>query len=179
MEFSELIRTRRSCRSYSSEPVSREEIEALLDENVLAPSACNSQPWHFTVLLSEEVRAAGAEAVAVFPPSNLFAKEAAALIVFSAEKEPAVSQRVLTKYPADRFAEIDIGIAAAHFTLAAAERGLGTCILGAFDAEKLTKLAHLPEAVQPKLVITLGHPAETSTAPVKKRKPAAEKTTVL
>ena len=179
MEFSELIRTRRSCRSYSSEPVSPEEIRAILDDTVLSASACNSQPWHFTVILDPEKRAACAEAVSIFPQSNLFAKNAAALIVLSTDKAPAISPRARTKYPSDHFAELDAGSAAAYFTLAAADRGLGTCILGAFDEEKIVSVAGLPDTVTPRLVITLGHPADADAPYVKKRTAAAEKTVIL
>ena len=179
MEFSELIRTRRSCRHYTDEPVSRAEIEAILTEANLSASACNSQPWHYTVLLSRESRAAGAEAVQIFPNVNLFASDAAALIVLSVDKDPAVMSGVRGHFGSSKFAEIDAGSAAAYLTLAAADKGLGTCIMGAFDEEKVIRAAALPDTVIPKLVIALGHPADNDRPHTKKRDDIAGKTVVL
>ena len=54
MNASEAIRKRRSIRAFKDEAVARETIEALLDAAVLAPSAKNSQPWHFTVITQDK-----------------------------------------------------------------------------------------------------------------------------
>ena len=51
MEFTELIKGRRSIRSYQDKPVERGELQAVIDTAVLAPSAVNSQPWEFWVIL--------------------------------------------------------------------------------------------------------------------------------
>ena len=179
MEFSELVNARRSCRHYTAEPVSGEEIEALLEKANLSASACNSQPWHFTVLLSPEKRALGAEAVYVFPPTNAFAREAAALLVLSAEREPEVMPGVKKTLGSSYFSDIDIGSAAAYFTLAAADAGLATCIMGVFDEKKLREAAALGADLVPRLVIALGHAADGDRPHTKKRKAAAEKTVIL
>ena len=43
------IEQRRSIRKYKRQPVSRELIEKILQAGILAPSAKNRQPWHYTV----------------------------------------------------------------------------------------------------------------------------------
>ena len=179
MEFSELVKVRRSCRRYTAESVSREELEALLEKANLSASACNSQPWHFSVLLSEQKRALGAEAVYVFPPTNGFAKDAAALVVISAEREPDVMPGVKQRLGSDYFSDIDIGSVTAYFTLAAADAGLGTCIMGVFDEKKLREAAELSDELVPRLVIAVGHAAVGDRPVSKKRKPLSEKTVVL
>ena len=49
MEFQELVSTRHSVRSFRPDPVPRELIERVLRAAAMAPSAMNSQPWHFYV----------------------------------------------------------------------------------------------------------------------------------
>ena len=48
-DFFELAQKRESCRKYAKRPVEREKIVACLEAARLAPSACNSQPWHYFV----------------------------------------------------------------------------------------------------------------------------------
>ena len=61
MEALEAIRTRRSIRSFTEKPVSREIIEQLIDCARLAPSANNLQPWEFVVVTDETARGRIAE----------------------------------------------------------------------------------------------------------------------
>ena len=52
---------------------------------------------------------------------------------------------------------IDIGIAAEHFCLQAAESGLGTCMLGWFDEKEVKKLIKVPKNKSIPLLITVGY----------------------
>lgn len=54
MEFSEVIRKRRSIRKFESTPIPDEDIIRLIEAAVTAPSGCNSQCWHFVALKSPE-----------------------------------------------------------------------------------------------------------------------------
>ena len=56
--------------------------------------------------------------------------------------------------------EIDVGICAQTVVLAAAQAGLGACMIGSFDKELAAKLFKLPENIVPRLVIALGKPNE-------------------
>ena len=54
MDFLEIAKTRQSCRKYTDKPIPQESIEAILEAGRLAPSACNSQPYFFTVCTGEK-----------------------------------------------------------------------------------------------------------------------------
>jgi nitroreductase len=69
------------------------------------------------------------------------------------------------KYPL-----IDIGIAAEHFCLRAAELGLGTCMIGWFNEWKIKRLLRIPAARRIGLVIALGYPDEKDSPRPKQRK---------
>ncbi len=77
MELFEVIHTRRSIRSFSAEPVSEADLEAVLRAAMAAPSAGNEQPWHFVVVTDRSVL----EAIPNFHPYAAMCKKAPAAIV--------------------------------------------------------------------------------------------------
>ena len=98
---------------------------------------------------------------------NKFAVDAPVLIVIS--EEPYVKSAALgAKVKNNDYRSMDIGIAAAYLTAEAAAQGLGTCILGWFDDEKVRSLCGIEHPVR--LVITLGYPGENDRLREKKRK---------
>ena len=167
MNFTEIARTRQSCRSYDPcRVVEKEKLEAILEAARLAPSACNGQPYHFTVCRGDTAREV-ALLTRGMGGMNKFAVDAPVLIVIS--EEPYVKSAALgAKVKNNDYRSMDIGIAAAYLTAEAAAQGLGTCILGWFDDEKVRKLCGIEHPVR--LVITLGYPGEHDKLREKKRK---------
>lgn len=170
MDFLSIAKTRQSCRSYDeSRPVEEEKLQAILEAVRLAPSACNGQPYHLTVCRGETAKAVAAATTGV--GLNRFAKQAPILIVLS-EESYVKSAALGAKLKGNDYRSLDIGIAAAYLTAEAAAQGLGTCILGWFDDEKIRKLCDLKQPVR--LVITLGYAAEGDKLRQKKRKSLEE-----
>lgn len=58
MTLFEALRTQRSVREFTDEPVTDDQIRRMLDVAVCAPSAGNRQPWHFIVIRDEAKRRA-------------------------------------------------------------------------------------------------------------------------
>ena len=168
MNFLEIAKTRQSCRSYDPQrPVEDEKLEAILEAVRLSPSACNGQPYHLTVCRGETA-AAVAKAVQGMG-MNKFASQAPVLIVIS--EMPYVKSAALgARVKGNDYRSIDIGIAAAYLTAEAAAQGLGSCILGWLDDEKIRDICGLDHPVR--LVITLGYPGEGEKLREKKRKQA-------
>ena len=114
MDFLEIARARQSCRSYDeTRPVEQKKLDAVLEAARLAPSACNAQPYHFTVCRGQAAKAAVAGVTGM--GMNKFAAQAPVLIVISERsynKTAALGSRV-TKVD---YRSIDIGIAAAYLT---------------------------------------------------------------
>lgn len=173
MDFLELSKSRQSCRSFSSKPVPKEIVEKCLEAARLAPSACNSQPWKFIVVSSSELHDKVAEAAFSGKYSmNAFAKKAPVIILVARDKDkliPAIGGFMM----GTQFALVDIGIAAEHLVLAAAEQGIGTCYLGIFDEKKIKNALKLPKNLRVDLVIPMGYP-ENDTVRVKSRKLLSE-----
>lgn len=176
MNFTEIALLRQSCRSYDPcRVVEKEKIDAILAAARLAPSACNGQPYHFTVCRGDVAKEA-ALLTRGMGGMNKFAVDAPVLIVIS-EKPYVKSAALGAKVKNNDYRSMDIGIAAAYLTAEAAAQGLGTCILGWFDEEKLRNLCKIDQPIR--LVITLGYPGEKDQLREKKRKDLNELVTWL
>ena len=174
MNFMEIANIRQSCRAYDeTRSVEREKLDAILEAARLSPSACNGQPYHFTVCTGDTAREAAKATQGL--GMNKFASQAPILIVVS--EQPYVKSAAMgAKVKNNDYRSIDIGIAAAYLTAEAAAQGLGTCILGWFDDSKLRALCGLDTPVR--LVITLGYPKDDTLRP-KKRKDISELVTEI
>jgi len=171
--FLELVKSRQSDRAYDiNRPVEAEKLEYILEAARLAPSACNAQPWKFIVvtdaaLVKETASCVADKALGM----NHFAFQAPVLIVVL-EDAANFTSNLGSTVKQKHFPHMDLGIATAHLTLAAAEQGLGTCIIGWFNEKKIRKVLNIPSSKRPILVITLGY--STQTLREKKRKKMEE-----
>ena len=166
MNFTEIAQNRYSCRSYdATKMVEEEKIKAILESAILSPSACNSQPYHFTVCKGEKAKEVAKATQSM--GMNKFASEAPVMIVIS-EGNYNKTASIGAKMKGNDYRSIDIGIATAYLTAEASAQGIGTCILGWFDDKKIRKICGLDTAVR--LVISLGQAKEGSVVPTKKRK---------
>ena len=170
MNFTEIAKARQSCRAYdAAREVEQEKLDAILEAGRLSPSACNGQPYSFTVCRGETAKAIAACVTGM--GMNKFAVDAPVMIVIS-EESYVPSAALGAKVKKNDYRSIDIGIAAAYVTAEATAQGLGTCILGWFDDEKLRSICDLDKPVR--LVITLGYAKEGDSLREKKRKPLEE-----
>lgn len=174
MDFLKLAKIRQSCRAYdSSRNVEDDKLTAILESARLSPSACNSQPYHFTVCKGEIAKKVAMSTMGV--GINKFAAEAPVLIVISEENYNKTAA-IGAKLKNNDYRSIDIGIATAYLTAEATSQGLCTCILGWFDNSKVKEICNLKNDVR--LVITLGYPADENIRD-KKRKDITELVTYL
>jgi nitroreductase len=175
MSFLELVSKRQSVRKYDpAKPVEPEKLKRCLEAARLAPSACNAQPWKFIVVDDPELKTKVAEAT--YGPVmrfNKFVAEAPVIVVITIEK-PNFTSKFGTAVKNIEYPLIDIGIAAQHFCLQAQEIGLGTCLLGWFQAKTIQQLLNIPEKRKIGLLISVGYPVEQYKFRTKQRKPYQE-----
>ena len=166
MNFKEIAETRQSCRSYDpARDVEEEKIDAILESAQLAPSACNSQPYHLTVCRGDSAKAV-ADAV-MGMGMNKFATDAPVMIVISEENYNKTAA-IGAKLKKNDYRSIDIGIVSAYITAEATAQGLGSCILGWLDDEKIRRICNLSHPVR--LVISVGYASADDKIREKKRK---------
>ncbi len=173
MSFLKLITKRYSCRKYRIQSVEDDKIELCIEAARIAPSASNSQPWRFIVVNDPERKEKiASETYNSLVSFNKFVHQAPVIIVIVLEKPKLITQ-IGNKIKNKEWPLIDIGIAAEHFCLQAAELGLGTCMLGWYNEKAIKKLLNIPASKTIALLISLGYP-DKETAPEKKRKSREE-----
>lgn len=166
MEFLDIAKVRQSCRKYdSNKTVEQQKIDSILQAARLAPSACNGQPYHFTVCTGDVAKSVAKATMGM--GMNKFALDAPVLIVIS-EENYVKTAAFGAKVKGNDYRSIDIGIVSAYITAQAASLELGTCILGWFDDDKIREICGLKHPVR--LVITLGYPSSDDKLRDKKRK---------
>ncbi|MGZ7065486.1 MAG: nitroreductase family protein [Candidatus Aminicenantales bacterium] len=163
MEFQDLIRKRYSVRAYKPDTVEDAKLARILEAARLAPTAANRQAFRVIA-----IRTKGREPdLRRIYGRDWFIQAPLVLAVCALPAEGWVR-----KFDGWNAAEVDATIAMAHLVLAAADEGLGTCWIAAFDPQVAREVLGLPEGVIPSAFTPLGYPAD-SLAP-KKRKPLEE-----
>jgi nitroreductase len=150
MEVFEAIKSRRSIRKYTKDPVPEDLIVKILDAGRWAPSASNRQPWSFIVLKDEEVRRKIAEATTY----GKFLAEAPLGIAVVVDPQAST-------HPVE-----DGAIAAQNMLLAAHALGLGACWIGSYNSfyeEKIKIILSIPKNKRLLSIISIGFPAESPT----------------
>ncbi len=159
MAFAELIRQRYSVRAYLPKPVPEEQLQAVLEAARLAPTAANRQPFGIVVLRTGDKH----EALRRLYDREWFVQ--APLVIAVCVDRRAAWMRSDGK----SYADVDAAIAMDHLILAAADLGLGTCWVAAFDPTVARELLALPEGIEPIAFTPLGYPADEPRP--KQRKP--------
>ena len=150
MSFLELAKRRYSTRKYKDQPVEREKIIQVLEAARIAPSAVNFQPWQFIVVQEEELRK---QIGATYGRDWIF--QAPVIIVICGDHQLA-----WRRADGKDHCDIDVAIAIDHMTLAAADIGLGTCWVCAFNSMQCSKLLGLPANLEAVALLPLGYPED-------------------
>lgn len=161
MEFREVLTRRRSVRHYNSLAVSEADVRALLDAAISAPSAGNIQPWRFVVVRTLEARERLSAAL-----GQPWATAAPVTIVVCVDPRPSGARY------GDRgemlYCIQDTAAAATTILLAAVDRGLASCWIGAFDTETVQAALDLPAPITPVAILPVGYSAESAGKPARR-----------
>lgn len=171
MKFDELMIKRRSVRVFTDEALTDSVIAKLLEAAVAAPNACNYQSYHIYVVR-------GRELIKGFVPvvyrGEWFRSAAAVFVVCT---DAAKLGERFGSRGTELFAVQDTACAVDHLMLMAAELGLGSCFVGAFDESECRKYLSIPESRRPVALVPVGHAA--ADVPKRARKPIGEVTTFV
>ena len=179
MEIINGIKTRRSVRAFTTEPVSAELIARVVDVAAFAPSWKNSQTTRYTAILDKNLKdKLASDCMLGFEYNTNTVNGAPCVIVVSTVNGRSGYERdgSFTTDKGTHWQSFDAGIATQTFCLAAHEAGLGTVIMGIFDANKVAELISLPEGQSVSALVAVGHPSFSPDAP--KRKTSAELLTI-
>jgi len=171
MNTTDCIKTRRSIRNYKEEQIPQEVIREVVDLARFAPSWKNTQIARYYVVQSAELKKKIAEEcmMGFSFNTNTLNKAPALVVVAYVEKRSGYERDgSFTTSKEDRWEMFDAGIATQTFCLAAAEKGLGTCIMGIFDEVKIAEAIALPDGQKVGAVLAIGYPVEEPVAPARK-----------
>ena len=141
------MRKRRSIRKYKDKEIPADILVEILETARLAPSGANKQPWQLVVVTDPQVK----KGLVPICKEQKFVADCSAFIA-------AVDEA------GQKWVKVDAAIALEHIALAAVDRGLGTCWIGAFDPEKMGAYLGLPSGRQVTVCMTLGYPDEEPEA---------------
>lgn len=167
MTFMELINKRTSCRKFESAPVPKELILECLEAARLSPSYHNIQPWDFIVIDDPEKKSQVADILAD-PESkiNRFTHDAALFVAVTTEVLPIPGFEDKRTYT---YSEFDCALATYSFCLAATEKGLGTCMIGWYDQDKLKECLAVSGKKSVPIIVAVGYPVYKEPRPKVRR----------
>ena len=170
MEFYEVIKTRRSFRSYKPDTPDQGTVNRLLEAVRTAPSGSNRQPWKFVLVTDPALR----KRLVAACGNQRFVGEAPIVAVacgYDIEYNRG-------GYMGDKAFLVDLSIAFTHLILAARAEGLGTCWIGDFENEEVKEILGVPEDWQIVAVTPLGYPRGEAFEGTDRRKPLREITSL-
>jgi len=154
METWDAITSRRNVRSYTSQPVSAEDLDRILEAGRRSPSSRNTQPWDFVLVTDrEQLR----ELAKVWVGGGHLAGSAAT-IALVVSGEPGAEPRI----------QFDLGQATMSIMVAAADLGIGSGHSAVGDQDLARQLLGLPEGKTCAFLIALGYPADRPLTPIRR-----------
>lgn len=161
METLEAIRTRRSIRKFTSAAVPNELTNKLLEAAMYAPSARDTQPWHFIVVNQKDHLH---KIPRIHPHANMVYEAPLAIIV--------CGDTFIESIP--EYLAVNCSAASQNLLLAAHDLGLGGVWLGLYPRkermEPLAKMLELPDNIIPISLIVIGYPNENPETPERFKK---------
>jgi nitroreductase len=162
MEFFELIEKRYSVRSYKPDAVEDAKLQRVLEAAQIAPTAADKQPFQLVVI---QTKGRETELKRIYD-RDWFVQAPLVICACGIPSEGWIHPNGKNHY------EIDTTIVMDHVTLAAADVGLGTCWIAAFDVWAAREVLQLPVSVEPIIFTPLGYPDDKPGPKV--RKPLSE-----
>ena len=154
MDVFEAIKKRRSVRAYTSDEVSEEDVERLIEAARWAPSAGNIQPWEFVIVRNTETKRRLSDAAL----HQTFIEKAPVVIVVCANV--ARSSWGYGSRGSNLYCLQDTAAATENMLLVAQALGLATCWVGAFHEDEVAKVVNTPRNVRPVAIVPVGRPAK-------------------
>lgn len=171
MNTLEAIQSRRSVRKFKAEKVSHETLSQIVAAAAYAPSWKNTQIARYHVLENAQLQRKIAEEYTLgFAYNTGTLAKAPQVVVLTAQKGKSGMEKdgSCTTSKGENWLMFDAGVAAQTFCLAAWEYGVGSVIMGIFDAEKVAQLLNIPENEVVVALISIGYPDEDPKAPRRK-----------
>lgn len=171
MDAIECIKTRRSVRKFTDQPVTEETVRELIELASYAPSWKNCQPIRYTAVFNPELKNRIADTCVMnFPGNKSIIDGCSVLLIPSIRHGRSGFERdgSFSTKKEDRWEVFDAGIATQTLTLAAEALGLGTVIMGIFDPDLVAEAVGLPDDQIVSALVGVGYPDQNTKMPPRK-----------
>lgn len=156
---SDLIRNRRSIRSFSGEPVSEAKIRSLFEATRWAPSSTNEQPWYYLYVTRDQTELWNKYVECLNDSNKIWAKGAAVLIF-------SMTRKQFTRNNADNaHALYDLGGANSFLAIQAVELGLQARQMAGYNVATVRENLGIPDNFIPGVFIAVGYPGNITSLP--------------
>jgi nitroreductase len=153
MQVYEAIRAKRAIRTFTEQPLPKEDMRIILNAGRLAQSSKNMQAWHFIAISDRDMLRA-------LSKMGQWAGHLAGA---------ALGVAIVTPDPDLRFnVMFDAGQAAAYMQLAAWERGIGSCLATIYERDQARSLLKFPPDLHIRIAISFGYPVSPPSGAAKK-----------
>jgi len=153
MEILDVIKNRRSIREFEKKEIPEEIVNKLIEALIWAPSAENLQSRKFYFVFNQEIKEKIAEATL----DQRFVARASLVVVGCTNDE---IERKYGERGKKLYTICDVAMSIQNMMLQAYDLGLGSCPVGAFDENKVSKILNIPKNLHPILIVPIGYPAE-------------------
>jgi nitroreductase len=168
MDSMEAIKGRRSVRSYRPDPIPEEKLRKVLEAVQWAPSWANTQCWEVVVIKDAAIKK---QLVETLPPGNpsreAIVQAPITLAVIGIKGRAGFYKGAAATDKGDWYM-FDCALATQNLCLAAHAQGLGTVIVGLFDAVRAAKVLQVPEDKAVVIITPLGIPEKVPAPPKRK-----------
>lgn len=165
IDLMEVIKERRSIRKYEEKDIPEELANRVLDAVRWTPSWVNTQCWEVVVVKDKEIKERLQKTISKGNPAAKAIVEAPVILAVCGrlEKSGYYKDKVSTKF--GDWYMFDLGLATQNLCLMAHHLGLGTVIVGSFDHDRAGKILNVPAGYELVVLIPMGYPAKTPSAP--------------
>src|ERR1700722_3855871 len=162
METWNALRARRNVRTFTDQPISKEDLDRITEAGWRAPSASNTQPWDFIVATDRDLLV---ELATLWQGAGHVAGSAACIVLIAPVNE---ERRAIIEY--------DLGQATLQIMVAAADLGIGSAHASIGEKDRAREILGFPEDKYAAYFISLGSPADRPLKPIVKpnRRPIEE-----
>jgi nitroreductase len=180
MDVFEAIKNRRSIRRYKPDPVDDKAIETILEAGRWAPSWANTQCWRFMVIRDPDTKAKMANSLTKIRRPDKLADNPATTACNTVPVIIAVCAKMGRAGYGHGYDEgeavtdkgdwfmFDTALAVQNMVLTAHSLGLGTVIIGAFDAPEVEKALGVPDGYRVVALFPVGVPDQEGKIPPRK-----------
>lgn len=156
------IKNHRSIRSYTGEDVKEEDLKAIIESAILAPSSINGQQWSIIIVKDEEKKKKLAELCGGQP----WIEKSSVFMIFLMDyykiakkmEEKGLVFENATSIESIMVGSVDVGIAFSNAMNVAESLGYGTVPIGAVrrEPQEIIDMLELPKYVYPVLGMCIG-----------------------